>query len=930
MAPDVLRTKLYVPPERPHSVVRERLLARLDGVCDTRCALVCAPAGFGKTTLLADWARRCRCAVAWLSLDAEDNDPARFWRHFNAALAEVMPDQMLGIAGSLAPDDPDRLVALLNAWAESPEPSALILDDLHLVGSVEIHRGLLTLLEHLPPRAHLVCGTRLDPPWPLARLRGRGELVEVRADRLRFTIGETADLMGGMLGRQLPSDAVAALDARIEGWVAGLQMAAISLRSHLQAEGDAGLDAFVEGLGRSRFILDYLMDEVLDQQDEAMRQFLLTTAVLDRLSAPVCDAVVGIDDSAARLARLDRAHLFLVPLDDEGRWFRYHHLFGQLLKKCLAQERPGAERELHLRASRWFEAHHNLSDAVAHAMAADDVERVAGLVAGNALAIMGRGDLDDLERWANHLPPDLVRTRPWLRVSLAWTLAFGGNLVQAESHLDALDPFVASGLTDHGSGITEHDSCLTNHGSRITFHASRLTPHLLGHAGAIRAYIAGQRGEMDAAANWAREAISLLPERDVAALGFAASILGSVLRWAGDLEAAEKASRQAMAVGQRMGANRVAADAFCDLAALQIVQGRPMDAETTCREALARAARDLRDSGHRLPITGFVHARLSAALLEMNQLDGARHHAQRGVELCEAWGWPDGLFFAHIHLARVLAAWRDDHAALDTIARAKAIARAVSPFMLRLAEAEEACLMVSCGQLARAVQWADRCGLDPDGEVPFWRLDEHLALIVVEAARARGHRPRDGTWREGLRRTLARLDRLLDLAGARGAEGLVIGMLARKATLLHLVGDREAALDALRRALRHAEGRAYVRTFIALGEPMRALLVDAAVTWGGGCREVYVVERLLDALAFEPSESPEPQPSEQPLVEPLTPRELQVLRLLSGHLSSTRIAEHLVVSPNTVRTHIKRIYGKLDAHSREEAVARARALGLMP
>ncbi len=500
----LLATKLYVPPIRPELVPRPRLIERLKAGLHCKLTLVSAPAGFGKTTLLSECAGRCDWPVAWLSLDKGDNDPTRFWAYFiaalqtiptlraagdrkesrnasgvgEAALAQLHPAGLATAASAAAPASLESaLTSLLNdIVAAGPSPFILILDDLHLIAERQIHDGLTFLLEHLPPQLHLVLSSRADPPWPLARLRARCEVAELRAQDLRFTPEEAATFLNNVMHLDLSPEDIAALDARTEGWIAGLQMVAISMQGRKRAQGPQSLSGFIKALtGSHRFILDYLVEEVLDQQSPDLQTFLLKTSVLERLTAPLCDAVAGIDDSQAILAHLEQANLFLVPLDDERRWYRYHHLFADLLKVRLEQHSTTQEiASLHHLAGRWYEDNGLIAEAIGHALSAGDVDHVAHLAEHNALAALYQGQVPTVVGWLDALPGEVICSRPWLCIARAWVLASTGRW-------DA----VAVALQDAERAAREASQA----------EEQRIAAHIL----ALRTYATAIKGDLDGA-----------------------------------------------------------------------------------------------------------------------------------------------------------------------------------------------------------------------------------------------------------------------------------------------------------------------------------------------------------------------------------------------------------------------------------------------
>lgn len=889
----LLKTKLYAPPVRAEFVSRRRLIDKLNAGLGRKLTLVSAPAGFGKSALLSEWAKQSSRSTAWLSLDTGDNDARRFWTYFIAALQSAQPDVGASMLAELQSRQPPRLEALLagliNELALAADPIALVLDDFHLIHDPSVHQGLAFLIDRLPPQIHVVFAGRADPPWPVARRRALGEMTELRANDLRFTAGEAAAFLNDVMDLDLSARDVDALEERTEGWIAGLQMAAISMQARKRTRGVGDLSTFVRAFAASnRFILDYLMEEVLEQQPEAIQRFLLWTSVLERLNAALCDAVTNGQGSAATLRLVERANLFLIPLDDAREWYRYHQLFGQLLRTRLQQAEADQVPVLHRRASDWYEQQGWVVDAVSHALAAGDVDRVARLITGNALAIMGHGELADLAARLATLPEE-VRSQPWLAISHAWVLAYAGQLREVEERLHAIE------------GQTKEE-------------------HARGHLAAIHAYLAGLRGDMSAAAAQCRQALTLLPEHDRMARAFATSLLGSVLRWSGDLAIAEEVSLHAIEMREAAGDHRLSADAFCDLAALQCVKGLLRQAAATCRGALQLADRQALETGVRSSVTSFAHARLSSVLREWNDVDNAVQHAREGVEFAERWGWADGLVFGYGYLAAALNACGDADGARQAIRKGRQVATSLSSWLEAQVAAQEARLWLEWGNVTLAWAWAQESGLRPDDA--FRYADEDLYFTLARVLIARGEHAKHPTL---VLKGLDLLQRLLDMAQGSGATGRVIKVQVARALGLQALGEDVAALESLAEALVLAQPEGYLRTFLDGGVPLRQLIEEAAA---GGIAQDYAAQLLLAFdVGVETGSAPVPSPPE--LAEPLSERELQVLRLLRTDLTSSDIANRLFISTNTARTHIKNVYGKLDVHRRDEAVQRAQELGLL-
>jgi LuxR family maltose regulon positive regulatory protein len=916
----LLKTKLHIPPKRPELVSRPRLIERLKMGFHRKLTLVSAPAGFGKTTLLSECATRCLPSVSWLSLDERDNEPTRFWAYVIAALQTLYGGMGTTILEALQVPRalPNEVLPsqLINQIARIPEPFALIVDDLHVITNPQIHEQLTFLVEHAPVQMHLVVSSRADPPWPLARWRARGQVVEMRMDDLRFTSAETAAFLNDAMGLDLSPEDVAALGARTEGWIAGLQLAALSMR---------GRDprSFVRAFsGSHRFILDYLLEEVLDRQPPGIQEFLLQTSILERLTASLCNAVrFGIaespsnssgtavrfgpaeapssrettavtrrEDSQSILERLEQANLFLVPLDDERRWYRYHRLFADLLRSRLEQEHGEHISMLHRRASAWCEGQGLISEAVGHALAAGDVEGVARMARQNALAVMDHGELTALAKSIEALPGEAVNSPPWLCIAHAWVLVFAGLLEAVELRLRSAERSVLSAAEGR---------------------------HIAGHIAAIRGYVAALRGDMSCAVELSREALEKLPDKDMAVRALAADLLGSVLRWSGDLAAAEQALGQAMAITLAAGDGLMAVEALCALASVQLAQGQLHKTVATCRDALRVADERVKRGGRQLPVAATGHNVMSQVLREWNDLDGALRRAREGIELSEQWGWPEGLALGYRRQARTLQALGDPEGAHRAIQKARQAASSLSPWFGAHMAAHQARLWLAQRNLAPAAHWAQESGLRADDEPNYQSMDEYSALARLLMAQGK------------LDEASRLLTRLVEVTEAAGAMGYVIESLVLQALALQAQGKEDLALAALERALALGEPEGYVRTFIDEGPQMGQLLRRAVVQ---GISVDYA-GRLLAALEEEATRTATPlaisEGARPPLVEPLSPRETEVLRLLTTHLSHAEMAEEMVVSVNTVRSHVKSIYGKLGVHSRMEAVERAREMGLL-
>jgi LuxR family maltose regulon positive regulatory protein len=926
MSNPILATKLYIPPRRPNLVLRPRLMARLVEALRFRhrLTLVSAKAGSGKTTLVSEWLHQQERPATWLSLDANDNDPRRFFSYLVAALQKLgmqIGQAALSQLETPRPPQAEALVAeLINEVANRSNPFLLVLDDYHVIQNEWIHQAVGFLAEHQPPEMHLVLVTRVDPPLPLARLRGRGQATEIRDDDLRLTAEEATRFLNEVMELGLPAEAVSTLERRTEGWIAGLQMAAISMQSRKE---DADRTAFVEAFGgTNRFILDYLLEEVLNQQALAVQDFLIETSILERMCGALCDAVrsgeagspSGADATVARaaghqgpdvtrdsqtiLAHLERTNLFVMPLDDERRWFRYHHLFADLLRSTLGERRSAEQiRELHRRASLWHQAEGSLEEAMIHAMEAQDFERAASMIEDNIVSMLSRSEAPVLLGWIEKLPGPIVRGRPWIDIYRANTLALSGRLEEAEPLLEDVERRIEPGAPQ--------------------------AREQLGHIAAIRAYAANLRGDAARVIEMAALTERYLLEEHLTAQGMAAYALAETYFAGDDMDGADQASRKMLSVGEKTGRLLMAIPALCDLAATKKAQGRLYQAEEFYDRARQwMVERRGLDSRVRCP----YEVGLADLLREWNRLDGAHEHAVTGIEYSRRYGVYSLLVSAYVALMRILQAQGDVKGALDALHNAE---RTMQTHHVRLATRIEL-------TTSRVVQWlavgdvetACHCA----GEFGSSLELEQIALARVRLAQGR----------------TAEAQRLLDrqraLAEAGGRTGRLIEILGLQAVTLEAQGRPDEAEAALSQALFLARPEGYVRLFLDLGRPLCEVLerstARGTVASAPGATTAPIAgdygRALLDAFQREREAQRRqmaavslPPALAEAALDPLTDRELEVLGLLAEGLSNKEIADRLVVAPSTVKQHLKNIYGKLDVHSRTQAVVRGRELALL-
>ncbi|MBO0844709.1 MAG: helix-turn-helix transcriptional regulator [Nocardioides sp.] len=860
-------------------VPRRRLDDRLRGALDRRLTLVSAPAGFGKSTQLsscaAAWATARDVAVAWVSLDGDDNDPGTFWAYVAASLDRSAP--AMDAAGALSaepgrPIDEQQLTALLNALVSLDSEVVLVLDDYHAIVNPQLHEQVGYLVDHLPPGAHVIVSTRADPSLPLSRLRARGELVEVRTADLRFTADETARYLATAVDAEMsPADATTLAD-RTEGWAAALQLAALSMRGRDDISGFVGRFA-----GDDRYVVDYLAEEVLARESADVRDFLLSTSVLDRLTGALCDAVTGRRDGSMMLETLERANLFVVPLDDRREWYRYHHLFADVLQARLLAERSDGVPGLHRRASDWYERNGDPARAIRHAFASGDVERAADLVEVQIPEARRARHEAIMLGWLSQLPQDLIDRRPALAIIQVGALVATGDIAAAEGRLSQVEQALPGSDADG---------------------------YMAANVALYRAAFAQAHGDADGTVEHARRAVALAPPDDDVTRAGGAGFLGITLWGAGDLVGAEEAWEEGAAGLGRTGHLADVLGMTIALGDIRTVLGRLRQARRGFEDALALAEKSGRGV---VRGTADMHVGLAETLLESGDLQGAAEHLATAAELPDAAGLAQLPYRSRVARAGLRVAEGDlaSAAALLDEAERAYVGDFFPPW--RPVAAVRARVWLAGGDVDRARAWARDTGLAADDELTFLREYEHLTLVRILRA-------------DGPAAVAGLLSRLLSAAEAWGRIRSVIECLTLQAIALH-TRDDEAALDTLDRAMELAEPEGIVRVFLDEGRPMASLLQTAGKR---GVRPSYV--QHLFASGTQARHEPHVA---QPLLDPLSERELDVLRLLDSDLDGPDIARHLVVSLNTVRTHTKSIYAKLGVNSRRAAVMRAHELGLL-
>ena len=900
----LLATKLYIPAPRPNRVPRPRLTARLEAGTQGPLTLISAPAGFGKSTLLSEWIHTSGRPVAWVSLDEGDNDPIRFLGYLVTALQKLRPglgeDALTAIRHIQSPTQRTLepiLNRLLNEIHALEEDLVLVLEDVHALDGPEVHQILQLLLDRLPPRMRLVLATRVDPPLHLSRLRARGQLTEIRARDLRFTSQEAADFLNQAMGLSLSTADVEALEERTEGWAVGLQMAALSLRGRRDAE-----TFIAQFTGSHRFVLDYLTDEVLSRQPELVRDFLLRTAILTRLSAPLCDEVTGRCDGQSILETLDGANLFLIPLDDTRTWYRYHHLFGTLLRHQLERTLGASEvAALHLRASDWYAGHGHPEDALEHALAAGALDRATELISQHAMPRLMAADAGTVIRWIRAVPPEWLDRRPELRLTYAWTLVAQLELKEAEAQVRIAEPALGEAPG----------------------------PELEAHLLTLRGLLTRAAGQTREAIGLYQRAFACLEEEGHLLRGLLSLELGTAYLTTDEPEAAERAFAEARAASERAGNAFGVLGAEWHLAEIQIARGRLREADEIARRSLRWAESH---GGRSSPAAAMAHGVLAEIQRERDDLPGAVELAARAWELGKRGEIANGLLVGSLYMARVLQSLEDFPGALAALDRAEEIMqRTGQPGWIALIHLLRAGIQLAqsriegnAAALEAATRWARDFGLLSgwregfEEKLPGLHRMEFPYLIVARILVAQGE---EETALELLAVARERAER-------QGRLRSVIEILILQAMIRDSRGERETALAALRRALALAEPEGFVRIFVDEGLELAGLVRQAAP---GTVSPAYA-QRLAEAFGEEPS-PPEPaappRATAQELPEPLSDREVEVLQLIATGLSNADAGRKLFIAPSTVKKHLENIYAKLGTRNRTQAIARAREAGLL-
>ncbi|NQT74708.1 MAG: hypothetical protein HQ553_18375 [Chloroflexi bacterium] len=913
----LLQTKLFAPLVPPELVSRPRLIERFEAGLHRKLTLVSAPAGFGKTTLLTEWVHQHRedsqvqMPVGWISLDKDDNDPSRYWTYYVEALQMIHPDMGRSVIDMIQSPQPQPvesfLTSLINELNIRTEPFVLILDDYHMIENETIHHAMTFLLEHMPPQMHLVISSRVDPPLPLALLRGRGQLNQFSATDLRFTFGETEAFFNEVMKLGLSKLGVKVLENRTEGWVASLQMAAISMRGHND------IQKFIYSFsGSQRYVLDYLTEEVFTQQPADVQSFLLETSILDRLTAPLSNAVTKRNDAMEKLDYLEAANLFLVPLDDERKWFRYHTLFADLLRSQLTRTLPDLPPLLHQRASQWFEQEGLTAEAIDHALAAGDFEKAANLIEAIAVTMITvESKVSTLLRWIAKLPDELINKRPWLCIALAGARMAAGRLDDVEPLLRSVEAMLSTTAENNSETVADH---------------TKIRSVVL----ALRASASAQ-GDIDIQRNLEplREAFEQLPDDETFARAPIALNLGVAYAMRGEMNTANRFLNEALTLGKATGNPYIALIAMGCMAEIQTKMGFLHQAAETNRHAI-RLGLEWSDGEDPLSATSYAHISLAQILYQWNELDEASQHFTRGIQLSEQCGTALIVQFFYPGLALMEEFQSKTNSTSELHDLAKRIAYTPHNTLLsRLMDAWQARLSLAHGDLEATQRWAacHEIELSVQNFPDLWQEFSYLTLVRLYIARGKAEEIDE------------LLERMRQKAESEGRTGSVIEILVLQSIALKTQGKINQSLKTLEHVLSLSQQEGYIRVFLDEGYPMKELLHHAA---SRGITPVYV-NTLLDAFKGSVLTYPDKPVGEvnvstettthnslaSKLSGILSVREREVLRLMASGASSKEVAGELFISVGTAKKHIKNIYRKLDVHKQTTAVTRAQELGLI-
>jgi LuxR family maltose regulon positive regulatory protein len=902
----LLTTKFYIPKPRDDLIPRPRLIECLDTGLHGVVTIVSAPAGYGKTTLVSSWAGQTEYPVIWLSLDENDNDLTRFLTYLVSTIQQIDTaigdDVLTALDSTQTPQSEILLTLLINGIAARVKQFTLVFDDCHLISNNEIFEAIELLIKYKPIEMHLMLIGRVDPLISLSRLRVGGQLTEIRSGDLRFTKMEATAFLNDFMKLDLSIDDIIALEMRTEGWIAGLQLAGLSLQ-----ERDDKHEFILTFSGLHRHLIDYLVDEVLSRQPEKIRSFLCQSSILDRLNASLCDATLDISSSRQILQEIEGTNLFLIPMDDEGRWFRYHHLFGDFLKLCLQDGQSNLIPGLHHRAAGWYEAHGYDSEAFNHLLLAENFAEATRFVEQKARKLLESSELAQLMNWVSALPVEHLRGHPRLSIYHTWALRLSGsqydvveNKIQEIESVLETSPVNLS-ILDLGKIYSQPEDELRN-----------LKAHLL----ALRAFQGIYSENNSRAIELAAEAKAHQPDEKfvLGSLGFA---LGWAYRLSGDVLAAYQEFRESSTISNESGNTYMAVTTLCRAAYGLVLMGRLHEAEQVFTEALDLT---FRNGGRQIPVAGYAYVYLGGLNFEWNNLESAKRYVLDGIQLCERVGYIMDQAVGYCYLARINLAQGDIDSAQDACQSAKELSQLMKDYLYvrRWVEDCQVRLWATQGNFESLERWVQTCGLSLEDTPNFKRDMDHiiLARAFVELAQ---YRPASSYLEDAL--TL--LSKLQMMAEDAKWNGKLIEILILQAMALQIAMREEQALHALNKAISLAQPEGYIRTFVDEGLPM-GLLLETLLK--NGADNDYA-QKLY--ATFEFNRTADHVLSTQSMIEPLSSRELDVMSMLATELSGPEIANEMSIALSTLRFHTRNIYGKLQVNNRRTAVRKARDLDLI-